>query len=271
VEKIIEKNRPFSKEPSFENGFFSSQGTYIHPSSVIGNNVQLGLNVKIGPFCTLGGKTFIDSSTRLYGYVSVGMPAQDTGTPEPIGVVEIGKNCDIREFVTISSPKIADNKTKIGNDCYIMNFSHIAHDVIIEDNVTLINSVNLAGHVYIEHHAILMANTGIHQFCRVGAYSALAPFSGMRQDLAPFCLFTGTPGRFSGLNVVALKRDGISSQEIAALKQITKLFFVVKLPLAEIVQEAAQVESLRSSKLVEYFLTFAQNSSRGITRKTTRD
>lgn len=260
--------QPVTQNSVFEEAFFHSDGTYIHPTSIIGKDVTLGQNVKIGPYCTIVGKVSIDDDSRIYGYVTIGMPAQDINTQKPLGSVEIGKSCEIREFVTIGSPKTEGSKTIIGNECYVMNFSHVAHDVVLENNVVLINSVNLGGHVYIEHHVMLMANTAIHQFCRVGAYSALAPFSGMRQDLPPFSLYNGTPGYFAGLNALALRRAKFSSQEINNLKTVTKLFFQDKVPFDRLIKHVEQNEQLQESKHVQHFLHFVQNSDRGISRKT---
>ncbi|MBU1008232.1 acyl-ACP--UDP-N-acetylglucosamine O-acyltransferase [Candidatus Dependentiae bacterium] len=254
-----------------EENFFNSQHTYIHPTSIIGNNVTFGENVKIGPFCVIVGNVFIDSNTRLHGHISIGMPAQDINTKKALGTIEIGKNCEIREFVTISSPKIENNKTKIGDNCYIMNFSHIAHDVTLENNVTIINNVNLGGHVHVEHHCMLMANTGVHQFCRIGAYSALAPYSGMRQDLPPFCLFDGAPGRFAGLNIIGLKRANCSAADRNCIKSITKLFFQDKLPFDTIREHVETDQTLQQSPYVQQFLQFVKNSERGISRKTIKD
>ena len=263
---MIDKNQT-PKETTFCRDFFETTGTYIHPSSIIGKDVLLGQNVKIGPFCTIIGNTKIESNTRVHGYVSIGSPAQDTKTFSSLGSIEIGKNCEIREFVTIGAPKKEDGITSIGNQCYIMNFSHVAHDVIIEDNVTLINNVNLAGHVHVEKNVMLMANTAVHQFCKIGSYSALAPFSGIRQDLPPFCLFNGRPGRYAGLNLVALKRANFSNEQIASIKMITRKFFQEKLPLNTIAEDCKD----NNCSYVQQFIHFAKNSSRGITRKTIND
>jgi UDP-N-acetylglucosamine acyltransferase len=252
----------------FEQGFFNSKQTYIHQTSIIGPNVTLGDNVKIGPFCTIIGNVSIGDHSRIHGYTSIGMPAQDTNTQKSLGTVTIGKHCEIREFVTIGASKQEDGITSIGDHCYIMNFSHVAHDVTLENNVILINNVNLAGHVHVEQHCMLMANTAIHQFCRVGAYSALAPFSGMRQDITPFSLFNGTPGKFAGLNVIGLRRSGFSPEERGHIKTITKLFFQDKLSLESIQEIVKQNNQLKTSKPVRQFLQFVENSSRGIPRKT---
>jgi Acyl-[acyl carrier protein]--UDP-N-acetylglucosamine O-acyltransferase len=256
------------KNLDFDKSFFIEPGTFIHPTAIVGKNVFLGENVKIGPYSLLTGNITIDSGTRIHGFSTIGMPAQDINTKLPLGKVEIGKNCEIREFVTISSPKVDANTTSIGDNCYVMNFSHVAHDVVLEHNVTLINSVNLGGHVHVGHHTMLMANSAIHQFCKVGPYCALAPFSGMRQDLPPFCMFDGAPGKFAGLNVVALKRAKISTEDLNNIKHVTKLFFQDKLPIEAI---ESQLGELHNNVYVQEFMNFVKNSPRGITRKTRGD
>ncbi len=251
---------------SFEEIFFNTIGTYIHKTAVIGSNVELGDNVKIGPNCILIGNVKIESGTKIFANVSIGFPAQDIGTKKSLGRIVIGENCNIREFVTIHAPKIETGSTSIGNNCYIMNFSHVAHDVTIENNVTLINNVNVAGHAHIESNVMLMANTGIHQFCKVGRLSCITPYSGTRQDIPPFSMFTGQPSHFSGLNLIALKRAGIASQNINFIKTVAKLYFQDKIPLAEI-KNLASKEVWGSDKFVQEFLQFIEVSKRGVSRR----
>lgn len=255
------------KASSFEEAFFASSGTHIHPSSCVGPSVQLGQGVKVGPFCTIVGNTIIGDGTRLYPHATVGYPGQVVGLKQTVGRVEIGQNCELREFVTVHAPRTAEGATKVGNNCYLMNYAHVSHDVILEDNVTLINCVNLGGHTYVEKNAIVMANSATHQFTRIGQFTALAPFSGIRQDLPPFCLFSGQPARFYGLNVIGLKRAGFSRESINALKHLTKLFYQEKLTLDNIEQLAGQDPSWGTDVAVQIFLTFVKQSSRGVSRK----
>ena len=263
----------------FENEFFETNQTYIHPSAIIGGNVKLEANVKVGPFCSIIGNVTIKSGTRIYPNVSIGFPAQNLTTRKCFGSIEIGKNCEIREFSTISSPKTSNGKTIIGDNCYIMNFCHIAHDVILENNVTLINNVNLAGHVYIEKYATLMANSASHQFCRIGKYAALTPFSGIRQDIPPFCLMSGGPAKFYGINKVALKRANFSSNDLYAIQKVTKLFYKDKLLLDDIKKVIAKSKetsnvnenSWTKNIHVQEFINFIENSSRGVSKRTALD
>jgi len=254
----------------FEDIFFNSTETFVHPTSVVGKNVQLQDGVKIGPYCTIVGNVKIGKNTKLFSHVSIGFPAQDVGTPKSLGSIEIGENCNIREFVSIHASKIEnDGKTIIGNNCYLMAYSHCAHDVVLEDNVILINNVNLAGHVHIERNAIMMSNAASHQFCKIGKFSCVTPFSATRQDLPPFCMFTGQPTQFSGLNKVGLKRAGFSQENIDNLKHITKLFYQDKILLDEIIKQAEENKaSWGSDATVLEFIEFIKNSKRGVSKRS---
>lgn len=252
----------------FEKHFFHSNDTYVHPTAIVGSNVKLEKNVKIGPYCILIGNIKIDTGSKIYPYVTIGFPAQDTGTTSSLGSIEIGKNCEIRECVTINASKYTDGKTKIGDNCYIMNFSHIAHDTTLENNVKLINSVNLGGHAYVEQDVMLMANSAMHQFCKIGKFSCLTPYSATRQDLPPFCMFAGQPGYFLGLNTVALKRANFSKEDLYAIKQITKLFYQEKLLINDIeILTKSGKEPWSNNKHVLDFVKFIKESKRGVSKK----
>jgi len=43
----------------------------IHPTSVIGSDVELAAGVDIGPLCLLEGKIRIGARTRLIGHVTI--------------------------------------------------------------------------------------------------------------------------------------------------------------------------------------------------------
>jgi UDP-N-acetylglucosamine acyltransferase len=252
---------------NFEESFFNTDKTYIHPTAIIGTNVKLGNNVKVGPYCILVGDITIGDNSIIYANTIIGMPAQNLDTQKSLGSIEIGKNCKIREFVTIGASKYENGKTLIGDNCYIMTYCHIAHDVVIENNVTLISNVNLGGHVYIEHHAFLMANSAAHQFCRIGQFTSLAPYSAIRQDLPPFGMFSGLPANFFGLNLIALKRAGFTLESINNIKHIAKLFYQDKFLINEI--EKQSKESLWGKDLnVINFINFIKNSSRGVSKKS---
>lgn len=257
-------------ESSLESSFFSSPDTYVHPTAYVGPAVMLGNNVKVGPYSQIIGNVTVGDNTQIYGHVVIGSPAQDLSVRKPLGRVEIGAHSVIREFVTIDAPKADASCTRIGEHNYLMHFAHVGHDVTTGDHVTMTNHVQLAGHAVLEDHVLLMAHAAVHQFCRIGAYTALAPFSGCRQDLPPYSLFAKQPAAFAGLNKIKLRRALFSDAALAGLKQVTALFFQEKLPIA-LIQERSVSEPWGTSEQVQRFITFIANSRRGVSRSTVRD
>ncbi len=268
---MINKHSDTLFKASLQEVFFTSPDTYIHPTAHVDPSVKLGSGVKIGPHCVITGNVIIGDRTMIHAYVALGFPAQVVGITKSLGTIKIGSDCQIREFATIHASRYEHGQTTIGNNCYIMNHAHVGHDATLEDHVTLINNVMLAGHTYVEHHAIIMASSATHQFSRIGAYTALAPYSGIRQDLPPYGIYTGKPARFSGLNLIGLRRAGFSVASIQALKRATTLFYRDKLLLAPL-KEALAADSLTAhDSLVEDFITFIENSSRGVSRALVHD
>lgn len=257
-----------SLEASFEEAFFHNSNVYVHPTAIIGPNVVLGIGTKVGPYAIITGNVTIGDGSRIYPHVTIGFPAEDVNTKTPQGKVVIGKNCEIREFATIGASKYPNGSTTIGDNAYIMHYCHVAHDVTLENNVILINNVQLGGHTYIEHHAFLMANSATHQGTRIGQYTALAPFSGARQDLPPFCIMNGIPAGFAGLNLVGLRRAGFSSNSLLAIKRLTTMFYQQKLSL-EVIQETVQADPILAKEAcVESFVSFVSQSQRGVSRRS---
>ena len=94
--------------------------TNIHPSSVIADTVTLGEDVEIGPFChvsgqvsigdgsrlhshvAVSGNTTIGSGAQIYPFTSVGLAPQDLKYADEDTRLVIGKNCIIREGVTLN-------------------------------------------------------------------------------------------------------------------------------------------------------------------------
>ncbi|MFQ5559869.1 MAG: hypothetical protein ACE5FU_04690, partial [Nitrospinota bacterium] len=113
-----QKVRPCQKLQQVGNSkifFFNSDATYVHPTSIIGPNVKFDVKVKVGPFCTIVGNVRVGANTKIFPNVTIGFPAQDIGTDHPLGNIEIGENCIIREFVTINSSKEKNGLTKVSN------------------------------------------------------------------------------------------------------------------------------------------------------------
>ena len=59
---------------------------------------------------------------------------------------------------------------------------------------------------------------GIHQFVRLGKGAIIGALSMVTHDVIPYGLVQGSRGQLDGLNLVGLKRAGVASTDITALR-----------------------------------------------------
>ena len=204
----------------------------FHKSSVIDKKTKIGKNVKIGPFCVIGkdvkignnciihnhvsitGNVLIDDNTEIFPFVSIGSIPQDLKYNGEKTSIKIGKNCKIREYVTINlGTNGGGGVTSIGNSCLLMIGTHIAHDCEIGNNVIFANHSTLAGHVKIFDNVVVGALSAIHQFSRIGEGAMIGGMSGVTADVIPFGTVVGNRAKLSGLNVLGLKRRNVQKKK----------------------------------------------------------
>jgi UDP-N-acetylglucosamine acyltransferase len=203
---------------------------FIHPSALVDARAILGRGVRIGPFSVIGPETTLDANVEVGNHVTlegrvtlgagvkVGHGAIVGGVPQdlkfkdgtPSGV-RIGPGTVLREYVTIHRATTPDGWTEIGRDCLLMAMSHVAHDCRLADNVIVINYAGITGHCVIEERATVGGLTGIIPFTRMGAYAYLGGCAKLVADLPPFMLADGAPATVRGVNVVGLRRAGVSA------------------------------------------------------------
>lgn len=216
----------------------------VHPSSVIGEGVELGEDVRIGPFCVVDGevklgdgvqlyshvvvtgRTTIETGTVIFPFASIGHRPQDMKYAGEPSTLAIGKNCVLREGVTVNPGTAGGGMhTQIGNECLLMANSHVAHDCLLGDSVILANSAAIAGHVQIGDYAILGGMVGAQQFLRVGRHAFVGAMSGLGKDVMPFSLVSGAPAYMASINVVGLRRRGFSHEDLHTLRSAYRSLF----------------------------------------------
>ena len=102
---------------------------YIGPYVIIGEGVTLGDRVHLDSHCVVDGRTFIGDDTRIFPFVSIGLPPQDLKFKGEASGSEIGRRTVIREFATIHrGTSGGGGLTKIGDDSFLMAQAHVAHD-----------------------------------------------------------------------------------------------------------------------------------------------
>lgn len=234
--------------------------TEIGPYTIIGKDVVIGKNNKIGPFCVIENTTMGDNN-ELVASSFIGVKPQDLSYKDEPSRVIIGNGNKIRECVTIHRSTHIDNPTSIGNNCLLMANSHVAHDCHLGNNIIIANSTGIAGHVVVEDRVVMSGMIGVHQFSRIGTMAMISGGAMVHQDVPPYCTAQGERARLVGLNLVGMRRAGLSRETILAIKRAYKTLFRSGLLLKEAI---SQLEAQNPCPEVQHMLDFCKNSQRGL-------
>jgi UDP-N-acetylglucosamine acyltransferase len=238
-------------------------GCYIGPYSTVGDEVVLGVGVRLESHCVVDGRTHIGDDTHVFPFVSIGLASQDLKYRGEPAETRIGRRNRIREFVTVHRGTEGGGMlTKTGDDCLIMAQAHIAHDCILGDHVIMANGATLAGHVTVEERANIGAYSGVHQFCRVGREAYVGGYSVVVKDALPFALSVGNHARCYGLNITGMKRRGYARETINALHHAFHLLLSSRLNTSQAL--SAIREEIKGSTEVDELVRFIETSKRGV-------
>lgn len=189
-------NTYFTKISNFKENIDDAivgEGTFIHPSVVIGNGVRIGKNCHIFPNVVIGDRTEIGDNVVIQSGTIIGGDAFyyrklngnfdrliSVGNVLIENNVEIGNLCTIDRGVTASTiigeGSILDNQIQIGHDtvigkrCLIASQTGIAGCCVIEDEVTMWGQVGVASGLKIEKGTILLAQVGVNRNLEKGTY-----------------------------------------------------------------------------------------------------
>lgn len=195
------------------------EGCEIGPFAVIGPEVTLGARVVVKSHAVVTGWTEIGDETVIFPFAVVGEVPQDLKYKGERTRLVVGKRCRIREGATLNlGTEGGGGVTRVGDDCLMMTGSHVGHDAIVGDRVILANQAAVAGHCILGDDVIVGGLSGIHQWVRVGRGAIIGAVTMVTNDVLPHGLVQGPRGELDGLNLVGLKRRGVSRPEITALR-----------------------------------------------------
>ena len=247
----------------------------IHPSALVGPDVSIGPDCEVGPFCHFEGRVTIGSRSRFALGVALGGAPMDRKYLGEDTEVRIGSDNVFHEYTTVHRAAGAGKSTVVGDGNFIMAYVHIAHNCRVGNGCVITNGVQLGGHVEVGDGVNIGGLTGIHQFCRVGSLAMVGACSYVNKDIAPFVVAAGNPCRVRGLNIVGLKRTGLSQPALAVLKAAFRLVFRSGLTLSaaldriekELVKAAVPGQGREQ---LEEFVGFCRASERGVELRTGR-
>ena len=252
----------------------------IHSTAIIGNKVELGSNVRIGPFSVIEDNVQIGNNSEIKNFVtickntiigkdceifhncSIGEIPQDLKFKGEKTMTIIGNRNKIRESVTINRGTEALGETRVGDDCLLMAYSHVGHDSVIGNNVVMANMSTLGGHVILNDGVSLGGGVLVHQFCKLGTQSFIGGGFRVVQDVPPYILAAKEPLKYQGINSIGLKRRGYDQKIRKDIKEIYQIVFGTDMNISQAIIEIKN--KFKDSNHRNMILNFIENSKRGI-------
>jgi UDP-N-acetylglucosamine acyltransferase len=235
----------------------------VGPFAVVGQGVCLAEDVEIGPHAVLEGLLELGARCQVHVGAAIGLPPQDLkwkpGTPSG---VRIGEGTVVREYTTIHRATTPDGWTVIGKDCYLMAQGHVAHDCQVGDHVVMTGFAALTGFVQVGDRAVISGMTGIHQYVRIGTLAMVGGCSRIPQDVPPYFIVEGNPAEVRGVNIVGLRRAGVSAKVRLNLQRAYKILYRSgQAPGPALERIRGEIEP---SPEIEHLCEFIVSSKRGI-------
>lgn len=223
----------------------------IHPTAVIGCNVQIDAFSVIKAGVKIGDNTIIKSHTTLDENVEIGansyveenvtlshciignlaniktgarigqagfgfhMDAKGHFDIQQLGCVRIGDDVQIGSNTTIDRGSQAD--TIIGSHVRIDNQVQIAHNVEIGEASVIVSQVGIAGSTKLGKFVVVAGQVGIAGHLKIGNFVKIAGGSGIMRDIEDGATVAGSPAvhvKDWHRQTVALKKLGQKKKEI---------------------------------------------------------
>jgi UDP-N-acetylglucosamine acyltransferase len=146
--------------------------------------------------------------------------------------------------LTIHKNAVVDPKAKHGKNVSIGPGTVVESDVEIDDHTRIDSCAKIASGAHIGKHAFLG-----------GGYRCV-------QDIPPYILAAGEPLKFTGLNMVGLRRRGFTRETIDQLKEVYRLIFRSEFNVSQALEQIKS--SFENTGEIQEVIMFIQESKRGI-------
>jgi UDP-N-acetylglucosamine acyltransferase len=242
----------------------------IHPTAEIGPHVVIDGPVRIEAGCHLGpsaivlGHTEIGENCRIHSHAVIGDTPQDRAYEDGPSYCRVGRDCVIREGVTIHRGTAAGSTTLVGDGCLLMTNSHVAHNCTLGNNVTLVSGALLGGQVQVDKGAIISGSAGVHQHVRVGELALVSVLCKVTQDVPPFFIVE-SDSSVVGVNRVGLIRANFTLPEREEIKRAYRILYRSGLGSDAAIDALSETVTTEAGRRLLDFMV--AGSSRGISRR----
>lgn len=197
--------------------------TGVSPLAFIGEGVELGARVTVGPGAIILGPCTIEDDVYVGAGALIGSPPEMTDQPQNAAWtgelahagVRVCRGAVVREAAVIHQGSYRE--TTVGAGSWILNRAYLAHDVLVGEHTTISAGVSIGGHCAIGDRVNIGMNASVHQRVYISTGCMVGMGTPLARDLPPFVKAFGSPARIHGLNRVGLQRYGVADDEIEAL------------------------------------------------------
>ena len=214
----------------------------VHPTALVDPKATLGAGVRIGAFAVVGPEATLGAGA------------------------EIGHHCVLEGRVEIGERVTVGHGSLLGGRPQDLKFRddtpsgvRIGADTTIREYVTVHRATSAGGWTEIGREY-----AGLVPFTRVGAYAYVGGWSRVNADVPPYVLAEGNPAAAHGINVIGLRRAGISAADRRLLQDAYRLLYRSGLSPRRAVERMR--EELPAAPLVNDLLDFIAGARRGICR-----
>ncbi len=237
----------------------------IGPYSLIGENVKIGSGTVIASHVSIEGHTSIGKNNQFFHFCSIGAPPQDLSYKGEDTEVVIGDNNVFREYNSVHRGTLKENRiTKIGSSNLFMAYVHIGHDVVVGDKCIVANSCNFAGHVKVDSGVIMGGACNVSQFVSLGRNCYIGGASAVDKDIPDFCTAYGNRIRLKGINIIGLRRSGVSKQDVTEVVDFYRVMEASALSPRAFVGHEEMIKEYADNTIIQGMIKFIKRSEVGL-------
>ena len=165
-------------------------------------------------------------------------------------------------------PPEGGGATTVGDKCFFMVGTHVGHDCHVGNSIVFANNAMLAGHCTVGDNVVFGGGVAVRQFTRIGEGAMLVGMSGIRADVIPGGMAQGPLANLVGLNVVGMRRRGLSKADIHGVRDAYRELFFGDGEFRARIEKVAAVHA--SNALVNRMFEFIRAGKRPLTMAINR-